>query len=235
MVTIDTATKAATIGYNDGSKDATAVVQDVRPGVVKSYFHMTYEIDTETGLLRIFKDTELLASGYVKNNAKNVSALKFTLGAKSDSTSAIRLQNMELKASKTDDTDVSAAAAWLEEQIPSETFHDLTLPVRYDDGNHSVSISWESNNTDYITSDGTVTRPLSTDGNRTVTLTASLKCGTAAITKNVDVTVIAKGSGSPESMLNEAGALLTWDVISVGQQQTAVGKALLLPEHRTER
>ncbi|MCF7930994.1 MAG: lamin tail domain-containing protein, partial [Acholeplasmataceae bacterium] len=63
---------------------------------------------------------------------------------------------------------------------------DLTLPTTV--GSQGVTVTWTSGNTDVITDDGKVTRPL--DGNVTVTLTATLHLGDETTTKEIEVIVL---------------------------------------------
>jgi predicted small secreted protein len=76
--------------------------------------------------------------------------------------------------------------ALVEVDLPSEASTDLTFPTT---GLHDVEITWESDNTDVIANDGTVTIPTKTMGDQTVTITAFLTIGDNTLTKEFDVTV----------------------------------------------
>jgi hypothetical protein len=72
--------------------------------------------------------------------------------------------------------------------LPSETSTDLTLP---NTGVHDVVITWESSNEDYVSDSGMVTIPTKTEGNKSVTMTATLELEDQVLTKSFTVTVIA--------------------------------------------
>ncbi|MFW6299119.1 MAG: immunoglobulin-like domain-containing protein [Bacillota bacterium] len=68
---------------------------------------------------------------------------------------------------------------------------DVTLPTEL--GNYpDVEITWESDDSDIVDSDGTVNRPEAGDGNASVTLTATLTYEDAEATRDFDLTVIEK-------------------------------------------
>ena len=69
-----------------------------------------------------------------------------------------------------------------------EVVSDLELPTK---GMYGSEITWKSNNTDVIRSDGTVTRPASGESDASVILTATLKYGEATDTKDFHVKVLA--------------------------------------------
>lgn len=70
--------------------------------------------------------------------------------------------------------------------VAEETSEDLTLPT---EALHGVTITWASDNTDVITDAGVVTIPLFSDGDQTVTLTATLVLGEQTFTEDFDVLV----------------------------------------------
>lgn len=148
--------------------------------------------------------------------------------ADAEKTYLSQLLTIPVAAATTDYADVNAAAEWLAGQLPATTAADLTLPTSYT-GTNEVSISWASNNTAYIAADGTVTQPNAAVGDVTVTLTATITCGESTIQKNFNVTVTAESANTATETLAEAGAALTWDLLST-QEQTAVSKALALPK-----
>ncbi|MFP4077929.1 MAG: immunoglobulin-like domain-containing protein [Candidatus Izemoplasmataceae bacterium] len=68
---------------------------------------------------------------------------------------------------------------------------DVTLPTEL--GNYpDVEITWESDDSDIVDDDGTVTRPEPGEGNASVTLTATLTYEDAEATRDFDLTVIEK-------------------------------------------
>lgn len=92
--------------------------------------------------------------------------------------------------------DVNAALSWLTEDIIkgenedlSNVKKDLNLPTVAPNG---ISITWISNDASVIATTGTVTRPNHSDGNETVTLTATVSKGSVTISKNFTVTVLAE-------------------------------------------
>lgn len=97
----------------------------------------------------------------------------------------------------------------------SAVIDDLDLPV---EGRNGSVITWTSNNTNVIRSDGTVIRPAPRTGDATVQLTARLTNGNAQDTKVFTVTVLEK----PFVL-----ALTRIQTVNVG---TATGAAPVLPE-----
>src|SRR5690606_33840325 len=74
----------------------------------------------------------------------------------------------------------------------------ITLPTT---GSYGTTISWESSDSSLISSNGSVTRPA--DGNKTVTLTATIKKGNATETMTFQLTVIStSGSSNPGTGTN---------------------------------
>ena len=65
---------------------------------------------------------------------------------------------------------------------------NLSLPTEYGSGENKVTIAWSSDKPDIIKNDGTVTRPAGV-GKITVKLTATIKKGSAAATKEFTVNV----------------------------------------------
>jgi hypothetical protein len=72
--------------------------------------------------------------------------------------------------------------------LPGTASSNLTFITT---GLHDVVITWQSDNTDVIANDGTVTIPLYTDGDQTVEVTASLTLDGETLTKKFDIEVIA--------------------------------------------
>lgn len=156
-------------------------------------------------------------------------ALTYTATDNSDSSICLTQQlTIPVTPASNDYEDVMAAADYLRTLIPAETTQDITLPTSYA-GKNTVNISWATDSEAYLTAAGKVTRPSGATGDVTVKLTATLTCGEETATREFSVKVIAEEVTSADELLKEAGAALTWDAISAGQQQTAVGKALALP------
>jgi hypothetical protein len=115
------------------------------------------------------------------------------------------------------------AEALVEIDLPSETATDLTFPSS---GLHDVTITWESSNTDVIANDGTVTIPLFTEGNKTVTITAYVTIGDNTLTKEFTVAVNAAATKTDAEKVAEAkNALLLADTIVISDM-TLVATAL---------
>ncbi len=113
------------------------------------------------------------------------------------------------KDDTTDLTDLEALAEAMDEQVlPAEASTSLTFP---NTGLHSVEITWTSSNTDVIADDGTVTRPLFTEGDKVVTITAYLELGGETLTKTFTVTVL-KAAYSDADAVAEAKAVLLLSV-----------------------
>lgn len=72
--------------------------------------------------------------------------------------------------------------------LPASASSDLTLLTS---GLHDVVITWESSDETVIANDGTVTIPLNTEGDKTVTITATLTLDGQSFTESFDVTVYA--------------------------------------------
>lgn len=122
-----------------------------------------------------------------------------------------------LSACKTDDgpTDLEKLGeAMADLDIALEVSDDI---VFVDSGLHDVVITWVSDNTDVIANDGTVTRPLFTEGNVTVTVTASLTIGEDTLTKIFSVTVlkIAVISEAEQVAIAQGKLLLSFDTLVV--------------------
>ncbi len=154
--------------------------------------------------------------------------LTYTSKDNADNTTCLTQQlTIPLAAASNDYVDVTAAADYLQNLIPETTTEDITLPTSYT-GTNPVSISWATDNANYIAADGKVTRPSGATGDVTVKLTATITCGTETITREYPVQVEAEEATAADDLLKEAAEALIWDVIS-DQNQTAIGKALLLP------
>ncbi len=116
----------------------------------------------------------------------------------------------------TDVQKLDAAVADL--SIPTEVSEDIDLP---DSALHSITVTWESGNTDLIANDGTVTQPAFSDGNEDVLITATLTLGEVEYTKEFTVTVLATTELNDQEKLDAAVAGLTLP--------SAVGADMTLP------
>ena len=96
---------------------------------------------------------------------------------------------------------------------------DLTLPSK---GEYGSNITWTSSDTGYITDDGKVTRPPYGTGNKTVTLTASIKKGSYEKTKEFQVTIL-------EDISDEQKVQAALDKISIPNKDDIRGN-ITLPE-----
>lgn len=98
-------------------------------------------------------------------------------------------QSIEVqKASEEVAADISALAiGYSTGEGASSVLSDLILPSS---GTHGTRITWESSNTNYINTSGSVDRPSYVIGDTEVQLTATVERGTAQETKTFNLTVI---------------------------------------------
>jgi hypothetical protein len=87
----------------------------------------------------------------------------------------------------------------------SSVTQNVTLATTGTDG---TTVSWSSGNTAVIAADGTVTRPSYTAGNAAVTLTATIKKGTATETKTFTLTVVKLAQTDEEAVASAKTALV---------------------------
>lgn len=111
-----------------------------------------------------------------------------TVGAASDTKTFL----ITVKAKMTDAQVLAAAKAALEIRYAwgdsaSSVTQNLTLPTSGLDG---ATVTWASDNTNVVTDDGQVSRPLS--GNAEVTMTATITVGSASDDKAFPITVISQ-------------------------------------------
>jgi hypothetical protein len=85
--------------------------------------------------------------------------------------------------------------------LPTETSTNLTLPTS---GVHEVVVTWSSSDTDVIANDGTVTIPTKTEGNKTVTMTASLTLEGQTLEQDFIVTVLAATEFTDAELVQQA-------------------------------
>ncbi|MBP1925149.1 methionine-rich copper-binding protein CopC [Sedimentibacter acidaminivorans] len=109
-------------------------------------------------------------------------------------TESIR-KTFNVKIKVCDDDLANADRDWLTDEIilgenesRDKIISDLTLPTI---GENGSAISWRSDKVGAVALDGTVTRPSFTQGNQTVTLTATIKMGEVTLEKTFNITVIA--------------------------------------------
>ncbi|MDR0903570.1 MAG: hypothetical protein LBM59_02945, partial [Ruminococcus sp.] len=79
-------------------------------------------------------------------------------------------------------------------------------------GTSGTSISWQSSNTEFIETNGTVHRPTFSQGDKSVTLTATITKGDASDTRTFTVTVL-KADPTEAEAVAAALAALTWNSI----------------------
>jgi hypothetical protein len=96
--------------------------------------------------------------------------------------------------------------------ISAEATDDLTLP---NVAVHDVEVTWKSSNTDIIGDDGAVTRPLYSEGDKTVTMTAYLTLGGETLTKSFEVTVPAAEEPTDEERTSLAADSLLLPVSGI--------------------
>jgi len=133
-------------------------------------------------------------------------------------------------------TDASAVAAdktWLDTVILKENSSwdnitgDLNMPTS---GQYGSSITWTSSNEDFIAANGTVTRLTYTQGDQTVTLTASITKGSSSDTVSYTATVKALDPKDLEAV-DISFIWLTWDIIKNGNTDLdSVVDDLYLPD-----
>lgn len=88
---------------------------------------------------------------------------------------------------------------------------NLSLPTA---GKYGTVITWESSNPEVISHNGKVMRPTAEEGDRSVTLTATVSDGTRSVTKSFTVTVL-KNLSSKETATLDAGLLKVYNVNDV--------------------
>ncbi|MGN0963278.1 MAG: leucine-rich repeat protein [Clostridia bacterium] len=96
------------------------------------------------------------------------------------------------QAEATDSAAVNGVLAQLTLGDTSAVTESLALPSAETYGGRTVPITWTTSDPSVVAEDGTVTCPVSTVGNKTVTLTATLTLNGITKTATFEVTVIAK-------------------------------------------
>ncbi|MCK5387696.1 MAG: thermonuclease family protein [Candidatus Izimaplasma sp.] len=93
----------------------------------------------------------------------------------------------EIEEQKTDTEILYEIKALLEIDLTNIT-EDISIPVV---DNEDVAVTWESSKPEYLDIDGTVNRPIYSDGNQSISLTVILELNDALVTKSFSLTVIA--------------------------------------------
>lgn len=97
--------------------------------------------------------------------------------------------------------------------IPTEVTSDITLPETVS----GYSVKWKTSNSDYITENGTVNRPQATQGNKAVTLTATVTgdCGYGIMEYKKTFSVrVMKSDLTDKEIADETYETLTFDKIT---------------------
>ncbi|WP_424768951.1 immunoglobulin-like domain-containing protein [Paenibacillus sp. sgz302251] len=111
--------------------------------------------------------------------------------------------------------------------IPNEVKTELDLITA---GRYGSAIVWTSSNEAVISTAGIVTRPAYEEGDKTITLKATIASGDVTVEKEFVVTV-KKMIDTDEQAVNEDKSSLTWDVIrELNERPNAVRTALNLPQ-----
>ncbi len=212
-----------TVSYSDGSADAEAATGYTAGTVID----VKYEINTATGAMKAYIDGTLLADGFVRNGAKNISALKFSTGYE-EASGAMYLDNVNLLIESADRIATKLA---LDKQIltfenikgseknkESAIVENLSLVTR---GTMGSNITWSSSNETVLSSEGMVTRG---SEDLQVTLTATLQNETRTdtvefllVVRGIDesnlalgATVLASSGKSTASNVNDTLLDLAW-------------------------
>ncbi|MDR1796741.1 MAG: leucine-rich repeat protein [Clostridiales Family XIII bacterium] len=106
---------------------------------------------------------------------------------------------------------------------------DLSLAAA---GANETSIAWAASPAGYVAADGQVTRPTYTQGDQSVTLTATITKGEASATRTFAITILRADRNDEESVAGARDAL-TWALIANGNaaQNNVTGDLNLLTAH----
>ncbi len=176
------------ITYLDGGAETQATVDYTD----NTAANVKYEINTQTGAMQVYVNTELVAEGTVKNGAKNFSAFRFSTGYE-DRYGWMWLDNVNVlvESSNHPATRVALDAANLTfEQIKGESRNKEGAiignlsPIQT--GYLGSTIAWGSNNTAALANDGTITR---SSVDQPVTYTATLTYETESQTVPFELTI----------------------------------------------
>ena len=146
---------------------------------------------------------------------------------------ASRTEQITIIVRFTDASAVPADKTWLDTVILKENsswdniIGDLNM---LSSGQYGSSIIWASSNENFIAANGTVTRPTYTQGDQTVTLTASITKGSSSDTVSYTATVRALDPNDLEAV-DISFNWLTWDIIKNGNtDMDSVADDLDLPD-----
>ncbi|NHN30155.1 immunoglobulin-like domain-containing protein [Paenibacillus agricola] len=101
----------------------------------------------------------------------------------------------------------------------SSVTQNVTFPTT---GTNGTAIAWVSDNTDLITTTGTVTRPVHGAGNATVTLTATITKGTETVTKTFALIVVAAPDVIVTDLIAPIVTMTNVTTFAVGTEITGV-------------
>ncbi|HBN85270.1 MAG TPA: hypothetical protein DDZ89_15670, partial [Clostridiales bacterium] len=138
-----------------------------------------------------------------------------------------------IKQAQTDAEAVSADAALLTDDVILNENSDLNnvlgnliLPAL---GANGSTISWESNNTTFLSNDGTVIRPSYTAGSKTVVITATIKKGVVTQTKSFGLTIKASDITDEERVSLDYAWLTKYNVLELNPSINSVEWNLSFP------
>jgi len=117
---------------------------------------------------------------------------------------------------------LSKAATSLLSDISTTQRSSITLPTSL---TNDITVSWATSDAAHLATDGTVTRPNATESNAAVTLTATLKKGSATLTKDFQFTILA---------LTDATASIALDLDGITFSKTPQFEEFTLPTEGTE-
>lgn len=171
------------------------------------WHHMSFIIDKGNQTITLYIDGELK----VKDKALRFPMEQFTTIRSYNSGNAfgsVYFDNLTICGSDDTDSIVNAVKQTLNLSVAdiSAVTEDIALPTKGDNG--SV-ICWESDDTSVISKNGKVKRPLATESDKEVTLTAHILLGTSHVTKEFKVNVLREFFDA-ESVAADARALETY-------------------------
>ena len=151
------------------------------------WHHLVISIDGDNKTVKASLDDESIFSGEEKwrfeNDGYNNIAMSFINYGNGGSVYIKNLAVMSLASKDVAEEDANFIAT----KMPSEVTESFTLPSV---GENGCSIFWKSDKPQYITNDGTVTRPKYGDGDAVVTMTAYIFNGSIKVERTFKITVI---------------------------------------------
>ncbi|MFC3803698.1 immunoglobulin-like domain-containing protein [Cohnella sp. GCM10012308] len=200
---VASAKTALAIGYVSGDS-ATSVTQDLTlPGAGASDTTITWSSDV---LAAIANDGTVIRPSFTAGDR----TVTLTATIKKGSVTDTKPFTVTVKALPESDAEAVASAktaleiGYASGDSATNVTQNLTLTAA---GASNTTITWSSDALTAIANDGFVTRPSFTTGDRTVTLTATIKKGSVTDTKPFTVTVKALGFVAPNnSTLSPASA-----------------------------